>query len=175
MRKLLILVVLLVTAAACGDNTNDTGAVTATSPPAAQGGIQACQNRTIPTPAEETDTAQKPVVVVPDGAPPCTLVVQDIKIGTGATAAPGATVTVQYVGVTWSTKKQFDSTWDRGQPARLSLKTTLEGGREGIPGMKEGGRRRIIVPPAMGYGSVGREGVAPSETLVFVVDLIRAR
>ena len=172
MRKMLILVLLLA-GAACTNNADDAGTVTTTSTPEG-GGVQKCENRKLPAPAPETDTTKKPKVEVPAGAPPCTLAVQDIKVGTGAAAKAGGSVTVHYVGVSWSTKQQFDSSWDRGQPIPLSLNQVIPGWKEGIPGMKEGGRRRLIIPPAMGYADQGGPGIAPGETLFFIVDLVKA-
>jgi peptidylprolyl isomerase len=162
-------------AIACGNNATKSDTSTATSTPAASASIQKCENRTMPKPAPQTDTKTKPTVTVPDGAPPCKLVTQDIKIGTGAEANPSANVTVQYVGVSWSTKAQFDSSWDRGgQPVSFPLGQVIQGWQQGIPGMKEGGRRLLIVPPDLGYGAAGNAGIAPGETLVFIVDLVKA-
>lgn len=175
MRKLLMLGAALLTAAACANNADDSGTVTQASTPAAdQGGVQKCQQRTLPAPPRETDTSTKPKVVVPDGAPPCTLAVQDIKVGTGAAAKAGGSVTVNYVGVAWSTKEQFDSSWDAGKPVSFSLDQVIAGWREGIPGMREGGRRRLIIPANLAYAEQGGPGIAPGETLVFVVDLVKA-
>ena len=110
---------------------------------------------------------------VPNGSPPCTLVIQDIHEGTGAVAAKGSTVTVQYTGVSWSTGATFDSSWSSGQAVTFPLSQVIPGWQQGIPGMKEGGRRRLIIPPALAYGEAGRPGIAPNETLVFVIDLIK--
>ena len=116
----------------------------------------------------------KPQVTVPDGAPPAHLKIDDITEGDGPTAAPGMLVTVDYVGVAWSTGTQFDASWDRDDTFAFSLGAgqVIAGWDEGVSGMKVGGRRRITIPPEMGYGSQGAGGViAPNETLVFVVDL----
>ena len=116
----------------------------------------------------------KPQVTVPDGAPPAHLEIDDITEGDGPTAAPGMLVTVDYVGVAWSTGTQFDASWDRDDTFAFSLGAgqVIAGWDEGVSGMKVGGRRRITIPPEMGYGSQGAGGViAPNETLVFVVDL----
>ena len=116
----------------------------------------------------------KPQVTVPDGSPPAHLEIDDITEGDGPTAAPGMLVTVDYVGVAWSTGTQFDASWDRDDTFAFSLGAgqVIAGWDEGVSGMKVGGRRRITIPPEMGYGSQGAGGViAPNETLVFVVDL----
>lgn len=115
----------------------------------------------------------KPDVPVPVGPPPTSLQTQDLVVGTGTEAKPGDTVTVQYVGVACSTGKQFDASWDRGQPANFPLSQVIPGWQQGIPGMKEGGRRLLLIPPELAYGTEGRPGIAPDESLVFVVDLVK--
>jgi peptidylprolyl isomerase len=96
----------------------------------------------------------------------------------GAEATPGKTVEVHYVGVAWSTKKQFDASWDRGETFDFPLGAgrVIRGWDEGVKGMRVGGRRRLIIPPAMGYGARGAGGdIGPNETLVFIVDLLAVR
>jgi peptidylprolyl isomerase len=106
--------------------------------------------------------------------PPAKLVTTDLTVGDGAEAKAGDRVTVQYVGVSCSTGKQFDASWDSGRPATFSLDEVIAGWTEGIPGMKVGGRRLLMIPPALGYGSrpPSGSGIAPGETLIFVVDLV---
>jgi peptidylprolyl isomerase len=119
--------------------------------------------------------ATKPDVTIPDADPPAELLVEDLTVGDGAEAVPGSTVTVHYVGVAWSNGKQFDASWDRNDTFAFGLGAgqVISGWDEGVKGMKEGGRRRLTIPPHMGYGSRGAAGViAGGETLVFVVDLI---
>jgi len=120
----------------------------------------------------------KPEVTVPGGEPPAELQIEDLEVGTGAEAAPGSNVEVHYVGVSWSTGRQFDASWDR----RSTFSFPLGGGQvipgwdQGVAGMRVGGRRRLTIPPALGYGSQGAGGVIkPNETLVFVVDLVGVR
>jgi len=119
--------------------------------------------------------SHKPVVVVPKGPPPKQLVVKDIIKGTGPTATATSTVTVQYVGVLYDTGKQFDASWDddSGQPTSFSLAGgVIQGWTEGIPGMRVGGRRELIIPPSLGYGKTGSPPkIPPNATLVFVIDL----
>lgn len=103
---------------------------------------------------------------------------EDLVVGAGAEATPGKTVEVHYVGVAWSTKKQFDASWDRGEAFDFPLGAgrVIRGWDEGVAGMRVGGRRRLTIPPAMGYGSRGAGGaIGPNETLVFVVDLLAVR
>jgi peptidylprolyl isomerase len=121
----------------------------------------------------------KPQVEVPAGqAPPTELVTEDLVEGTGDEATAGKDVEVHYVGVAWSTNRQFDASWDR----RGTFKFPLGGGRviagwdQGVAGMKVGGRRRITIPPHLGYGDAGAGGaIKGGETLVFVVDLLGVR
>jgi peptidylprolyl isomerase len=122
--------------------------------------------------------ANKPNVDIPAGSPPTELVREDIVTGAGAEATPGRTVEVHYVGVSWSTKKQFDASWDRGESFDFTLGAgrVIRGWDEGVAGMRVGGRRRLTIPPAMGYGARGAgSDIRPNETLVFVVDLLAVR
>jgi peptidylprolyl isomerase len=121
----------------------------------------------------------KPRVDVPsDSPPPGELEVEDIKVGEGDEAVSGREVEVHYVGVSWSNGKQFDASWDRNSTFSFGLGQgqVIQGWDQGVAGMKTGGRRRITIPPELGYGSRGAGGViGPGETLVFVVDLIGVR
>lgn len=118
----------------------------------------------------------KPHVYVPPGeVPPAELEIEDLEVGTGAEATPGSTVEVHYVGHAWSTRAQFDASWDRNDTFsfRLGAGEVIQGWDEGVAGMKVGGTRRIVIPPSKGYGKRGAGGVIKgNETLVFVVDLL---
>ena len=121
---------------------------------------------------------RKPDVTIPDETPPTELVIDDLTVGDGDEAAAGQQVSVHYVGVSWSTGEQFDASWDRMEPFGFGLGhgQVIQGWDEGVQGMKVGGRRRLTIPPEMGYGAAGAGGViAPNETLVFVVDLLGVR
>ncbi len=121
---------------------------------------------------------QKPDVTIPQGEPPTELEVEDIEVGSGPEATPGSEVDVHYVGVSWSNGRQFDASWDRRQTFsfRLGGGQVISGWDEGVAGMRVGGRRRLTIPPELGYGSRGAGGViGPNETLVFVVDLVGVR
>lgn len=115
-------------------------------------------------------------VPVPSGQPPSyQLEIEDITVGDGEAAVSGRVVEVHYVGVSWKTGEQFDSSWDRGNTFRFRLGKgkVIAGWDRGVSGMKVGGRRRLTIPPDLAYGKRGAGGViGPDETLVFVVDLI---
>ncbi|MCE2855508.1 MAG: FKBP-type peptidyl-prolyl cis-trans isomerase [Ilumatobacteraceae bacterium] len=119
--------------------------------------------------------SSKPDVAIPAGEPPADLLIEDLVVGTGDEAVKGRNVDVHYVGVAWSTQRQFDASWDRNDTFefRLGASQVISGWDEGVAGMKVGGRRRLTIPPHMGYGSHGAGGVIKGgETLVFVVDLL---
>jgi peptidylprolyl isomerase len=126
---------------------------------------------TTPLPAA---LGSKPKVVPPSGAPPKKLVVKDLIKGTGPAAKPGSTVTVQYVGVLGKNGKQFDASWNDGggKPVQLPLSGVIPGWQQGIPGMRVGGRRELIIPANLGYGAKGSPPkIPPNSPLVFVIDL----
>jgi peptidylprolyl isomerase len=122
-----------------------------------------------------TDMGSKPEVPKPTGTPPADLVTEDVVMGDGAAAGPGKHVDVHYVGVSYSTGKQFDSSWDRGASFDFPLGagSVIQGWDFGVTGMREGGRRTLVIPPSLGYGERGMGPIAPNETLVFVVDLVK--
>jgi len=120
----------------------------------------------------------KPEVTIPAGEPPVELIIEDIEIGDGAEAVAGQNVEVHYVGVAWSNGQEFDSSWGRNDTFEFGLgrQQVIAGWDQGVAGMKIGGRRRLTIPPHLGYGARGAGGaIGPNETLVFVVDLIGTR
>jgi peptidylprolyl isomerase len=114
----------------------------------------------------------KPEIDFIEGPAPAELVVSDIETGDGAEATPGATVDVHYVGVDFETGEQFDASWDRGESIEFPLRGLIRGWQEGIPGMKVGGRRQLVVPPELAYGPAGAGHRLSGRTLVFVIDLL---
>jgi peptidylprolyl isomerase len=130
---------------------------------------------TVAAPKVPPALSKEPVVTVPKGPAPANLVVKDLITGTGQTAQAGQTVTVNYVGVLYKTGKTFDSSWSRNQPFTTSLAagSVIPGWVKGIPGMKVGGRRELIIPASEAYGAKGSPPtIPPNSPLVFVVDLL---
>ena len=163
---------------ACGSDEGDTetGGSAAATPEATQ------TPAATETPAAGTgatkiskDTESKPEIPKPTGEPPTELVKRDIVKGKGPAAKAGDQVTVQYVGVSYSTGEQFDASWDNGQPFPFALGEgqVIPGWDQGVPGMKVGGRRELVIPPEMAYGAAGSPpAIGPNETLIFVVDVV---
>jgi peptidylprolyl isomerase len=117
----------------------------------------------------------KPDVGPIEGEPPAELLVEDITVGEGDEAKPGQQVSVHYVGVAFSSGKEFDASYNRGEAFDFPLGggQVIAGWDRGVAGMRVGGRRRLTIPPALGYGARGAGGVIkPNETLIFVVDLL---
>ena len=102
-----------------------------------------------------------------------TLVIEDLVVGTGATAAVGDTVSVHYVG-TLANGTKFDSSYDRGQPYafRIGAGQVIAGWEQGVPGMKVGGKRRLTIPPSLGYGGQAYGPIPANSTLIFDIELV---
>jgi peptidylprolyl isomerase len=118
---------------------------------------------------------KKPKIAKPTGDPPKKLVVKDLMEGKGATAKTGSQLTVNYVGVDHSNGREFDSSFDSGQPFEFELGASMviPGWEEGLEGMKVGGRRMLTIPPDKAYGAQGSPpAIGQNETLVFVIDLL---
>ena len=174
--KLSILILALAVAAgvtACGedDSASETAATPTATPTetASAAGIEALVQGT----SKKTDV--KPEVPAPNGDPPAELVIRDIVKGKGPKAKAGDTLTMQYVGIAWSNGRQFDASWDAGQPFPFPLGAgmVIQGWDRGMVGMQKGGRRLLVIPPELGYGETGAgDAIAPNETLVFVIDLV---
>jgi len=114
----------------------------------------------------------KPEIEFYEGAAPEELVSIDIDLGDGAEALPGATVDVHYLGVDLESGEEFDSSWSRGQSVNFPLTSLIAGWQQGIPGMRVGGRRQLIVPPQLAYGPAGSGHRLSGRTLIFVIDLL---
>lgn len=127
--------------------------------------------------AAEEQTAELPEVTVPKGPPPKELVTEDLKQGSGKAAKNGDAVSVHYIGVLYKGGDVFDANWGKEAepfPVTLGEGGVIKGWEQGLQGMKAGGERKLIIPPALAYGS---EGVYPSipsnATLVFLVKALK--
>src|SRR3954468_23364228 len=174
---ILIAVAVVTGLGACGGDDDAAG-----SPPETATSQPDTGTATEPTPAEAQkalrDTSTKPVIPKPIGSPPRKLVVDDIVKGKGKAAKKGDTVIVNYVGENFSNGKEFDASWDRGQPFPVPTGQTqgIGGWARGLVGIRKGGRRMLTIPPELGYGPNGYPpAIPPNETLVFVVDAVAVR
>jgi peptidylprolyl isomerase len=113
----------------------------------------------------------EPTIGQPVGSAPAALVTKDIIVGTGTEVLPTSTLTVHYVLISWKTGKVLQSSWS-GEPAVFPLNGVIKGWQEGMPGMKIGGRRLLVIPPELAYGPSGSGPIGPNETLAFVVDVV---
>lgn len=113
----------------------------------------------------------KPEIEFPEGPAPAELEIVDIVEGSGEEALASSTVDVHYLGVEYDSGEEFDSSWSRGESINFPLRALIQGWQVGIPGMKVGGRRKLIVPPAQAYGTSGGHPLS-GKTLIFVIDLL---
>jgi peptidylprolyl isomerase len=122
-----------------------------------------------------TDLTKKPTAPKATGAAPTELQASDVVTGTGAAAKDGDKVTVQYVGQLFSTGKEFDTSWKKGRtPFEFTIGqgAVIQGWDQGVPGMKVGGRRILVIPSDLAYGAAGSPPTIPANApLIFVVDL----
>jgi FKBP-type peptidyl-prolyl cis-trans isomerase len=181
---LLVLSALALVAAGCGDETEPSTADRyaqkaedeAEKRPAAAEAKPIEAEKVEPT-AGEADLNRKPKIPKATGAAPKELVAQDLIVGKGAAAKTGDPVSVQYVGVTYDDNKEFDASWSGSKPGKAFEFTLGQGGviagwDQGVVGMKEGGRRKLVIPPDLAYGQQGSPpNIGPNETLVFEIDL----
>ena len=130
----------------------------------------------LPAVSNGTDLTKKPGVSAGTAAP-SGLVVRDLVPGTGASVTPTARVNLKYVGTLFGTGTEFDSSWGRtsaygADTASFTISGVIPGFGQGLVGMRAGGRREIVIPPALGYGAKGSGSIPADSTLVFVVDLV---
>jgi peptidylprolyl isomerase len=176
MRRLILLLVAATALgfAGCGGDGNDSTSTAASTPAATTTEAAAPADTATTETTQDPSLAQKPDVKVPTGPAPKLLQIDDLVEGTGAAAKAGDTLTVDYVGVLYKNGKQFDASWDRGQPFQFQLGqgSVIQGWDQGLIGMKVGGRRELIIPANLGYGPEGSPpAIPPNAPLVFVVDL----
>ncbi len=155
-----------------------TGGPTAAATTAAPTSSSTTSTTSVPTPTSGP-LSKEPTITPPKGGPPKTLQTRDLITGTGATATKGSTVVVNYVGALYS-GKVFQATWTSGQTFTGALTTgpsgVIPGWVQGIPGMKVGGRRQLIIPPSLAYGKTGQPPqIPPNATLIFDVDLLAVK
>jgi peptidylprolyl isomerase len=127
-------------------------------------------------PTVKLDGNGKPAITVPGGNPPAQLQVQPLIVGKGAKVGKGQTIRVHYTGVIWPGGKQFDSSWDRKQPASfpIGVGQVIAGWDDGLVGQPIGSQILLVVPPDKGYGAQGKDDIKGTDTLVFVVDILDA-
>jgi peptidylprolyl isomerase len=171
----LIAAVLVLGLAACGDDDDDGGGGGGGAGTTTQ--QDTGTETTSPADAEAAlkDTSKKPAIPKPTGSPPRKLLVEDIVKGKGPAAKNGDTVVVHYVGMNFSNGQEFDASWDTGAPfpVQLGAGMVIAGWDKGLVGIKKGGRRKLTIPPELGYGAEGYPpDIPPNETLVFVVDAV---
>jgi peptidylprolyl isomerase len=123
-------------------------------------------------PTVTTNQGEAPTIGAPSGPAPAELVKKDILDGSGAEAQSTSTITFHYTLMTWSNGALIESSWNGGTPATFPMSNLIVGWQQGIPGMKVGGRRLLVIPPEIGYGAQGSGPIGPNETLVFVIDLL---
>lgn len=151
--------------AGCGDDDSSNDSAGSTDSTAAEA----------PESSDDASDRSRPKVTVPSGAPPKQLEETDLIEGTGTEAKSGDKVTVQYVGVGYDSGKEFDASWNRGEPFSFTLGASevIPGWDQGVEGMKVGGQRELVIPPELAYGETGAPpAIGPNETLVFVIDLL---
>jgi FKBP-type peptidyl-prolyl cis-trans isomerase len=175
-RALVVLAALLVAAliAGCGGSSSSSTISVGNENKADESLVKAGE-----TPVAKTPTSgplsTEPKVTPPSGPPPTKLEKKDLIVGTGKEAKTGDTVTVNYVGVLYKGGKEFDASWKRKEPFQFKLGQgqVIKGWDQGIPGMKVGGRRELVIPAELAYGKTGSPPTIPANApLVFVVDLL---
>ena len=135
------------------------------------GAVSESQNTNREYLAVSNNAGSEPKIGKPIGSAPTELVSKDRIVGNGAQVTASSTLTVQYVLISWKTGEVIQSSWS-GQPAVFPLSGVIAGWQQGMPGMKVGGRRLLVIPPDLAYGASGSGPIGPNETLAFVVDVI---
>jgi peptidylprolyl isomerase len=156
------------------ENSSDNALIKSSAPTSSTSSTSTSSTATAKTPTSGP-LSKEPKVTPPSGPAPSKLETKELIAGTGAEAKAGDTVTVNYVGVLYSGGKEFNASWETKEPFSFTLGKgqVIPGWDQGIPGMKVGGRRELIIPPALAYGAKGSPPKIPANsTLVFVVDLL---
>jgi peptidylprolyl isomerase len=165
MRGVLLTIVLCAALALAGCGGGDSSSSTGSSEASAS------------APSAKESIHTKPKVEVPNAPPPKQLESTELIEGSGAEAKAGDEVTVQYVLVDYKTGNEIEASWDRGEPFSFTLGAgeVIAGWDQGVEGMKVGGRRELIIPPQLAYGSESAGPIAPNSTLIFVIDLLAVK
>jgi peptidylprolyl isomerase len=176
--KIVVTAAALLTVAACGQANNPQQAASQPPGPTVPASSTAPASKGRECTADDVKTTGKfgeaPTITIPDDCdPPKKLITKDLSDGTGPAAHAGQKLSMNYTLVTWSDKQKLDSSFDRGQPFDLTLGQgdVIKGWDQGLIGIKQGGRRLLIIPPDLAYGQ-GGNGIKPNETLVFVTDAV---
>lgn len=164
--------------AGCGgddDNSSTSAATTAAAETTASTPVRT-------TPADPAATPirnpfSKPTGTAHPGARVDQLIIRDVKVGDGEEIQAGDTAIVDYYGTLYSNGRKFDASWDRREPLEIRIDNggVIAGWWQGIPGMRIGGRRTLVIPPALGYGSQAQAAIPANSTLFFTVDLLGIR
>lgn len=163
-----------------GSSTGSSESTETTESTAATTESSTAAKKAKPAKAKKAKSAEKtkPKVTVPKGPPPKKLEIKEIEKGSGNSAETADEVTVQYVGVGYESGEEFDSSWSRNEPFTFTLGAgqVIPGWDQGVKGMQVGGRRELIIPPNLAYGSAGSPpAIGPNETLIFVIDLLAVK
>jgi peptidylprolyl isomerase len=117
------------------------------------------------------NAGEAPTITAPTGDAPTELIAQDVITGSGAEVVATSTLTVHYTLMKWSDGSILESSWTSGTPATFALSGVIQGWQQGLPGAKVGGRRLLVIPPALGYGPLAGHPLE-KDTLIFAVDII---
>ena len=117
------------------------------------------------------NAGEAPTITAPSGDAPTTLIVEDVIVGSGAEVVATSTLTLHYTLMKWSDGSILESSWSSGTPSTFQLSGLIQGWKEGLPGAKVGGRRLLVIPPALGYGAMAGHPLE-KDTLIFAVDII---
>ncbi|MEV6621085.1 FKBP-type peptidyl-prolyl cis-trans isomerase [Amycolatopsis sp. NPDC051106] len=176
--KIVVVAAAALSLAACGQDAKPQTAAPAGPSVPSSDAAQATQSKGRECTADDIKTTgkfgEKPEITIPDSCdPPKKLITKDLSTGTGGGAKAGQQLKMNYLLVTWSDKKVLDNSYDRGETFDLNLGAgeVIPGWDKGLEGIKQGGRRLLIIPPDLAYGQGGR-GIQPNETLVFVTDAV---
>lgn len=117
------------------------------------------------------NAGEAPTITAPTGDAPTDLIAQDVIVGSGAEVVATSTLTLHYTLMKWSDGSILESSWSSGTPSTFQLSGLIQGWQQGLPGVKVGGRRLLVIPPALGYGPMAGHPLE-KDTLIFAVDII---